>query len=112
MSESTLTIQLSREIIEAHEKSLKLARGEGCEKDLAAAIEPMRKAAEGGHPHAQCNLGFLYAMGEGIDRDIQQAMRWLSASAEKGNVQAMFNLTQIMESGRVSPIIAGRHSRL
>lgn len=107
-----MTTELPMDVIKAHNNSLKLASGAGCEKNLSAAIIPMRQAAVGGHPHAQCNLGFLYATGDGIKKDIPKAVRWLTAAAETGEVQAMFNLAQILETGRISTALSGRHCRL
>jgi TPR repeat protein len=51
-----------------------------------------RKAADQGHPLAQCNLGVMYAIGQGLDRDDVQAALWFEKAASRGDGGAQFNL--------------------
>ena len=90
---------LPPEIIEAHEASLRLARAQGAERDMDQAVELMTQAAVGGHPEAQCNLGYLYTVGDGVAQNVEEGMRWLKASAEQGNVQALYNISQMYTAG-------------
>lgn len=107
-----VTNELSPEVIAAHEHSLKLALGDGCRKNLNAAISPMRQAAEGGHPYAQANLGLLCAIGEGTDKDFREALRWLTAAAEQGIAQSISNLAQLMEAGKLPQFAPGNECLL
>ena len=56
------------------------------------AIEWYSKAAEQGHPEAQCNLGVHYIKGEGISKNWTEAVTWFRKAAEQGNSRAQFNL--------------------
>ena len=103
MTEASKETELSAEVIAAHEKSLELARAEGAKRDVAKAAEYMRIAAEGGHPNAQTNLGYLYLAGEGVEANPSEGVRWLTAAAEQGEIQAIFNLAQVYLGGHGIP---------
>jgi len=60
--------------------------------DYTGAAEWYRKAADQGHPLAQCNLGVMYAIGQGLDRDDEQAALWFEKAARRGDGGAQFNL--------------------
>ena len=55
--------------------------GDGVAEDDAEAVRWYRRAAAGGHPSAQHNLGLMYANGEGVPRDDARAYVWLSLAA-------------------------------
>ena len=48
----------------------------------------MRKAAEGGVPEAQLELGRIYAEGDGVDMDVEQAIQWYLVLAARGSADA------------------------
>jgi len=92
--------KLPSEIIDAHEESVRLARLKGESRDMETAVELMKKAAEGGHSDAQCNLGYLYLTGDtAIAQDPEEGVRWLKTAAERGNLQAQYNLGQVYGGG-------------
>ncbi len=45
-------------------------------KDYAAALTFLRRAADEGNASAQFNLGVMYAAGQGVERDDKQAVSW------------------------------------
>jgi len=57
----------------------------GVPKDLAQAVEWLRKAAEQGHAQSQLNLGAMYEKGIGVPKDAAQAMEWWRKAAGQGN---------------------------
>ncbi|MFC1813787.1 tetratricopeptide repeat protein, partial [Thermodesulfobacteriota bacterium] len=70
----------------------------GVDKDLKAAAQWYRKAAEKGHFRAQNNLGRMYLEGRGVKRDYQKAMAWFG-KASKGYRYGHFNLGRMYEYG-------------
>ncbi|KAL2607406.1 hypothetical protein R1flu_025979 [Riccia fluitans] len=59
---------------------------------LAEAISELRKAADGGHPHAQSTLGFLHGSGYGIEKSDAKAHLYHHFAAEGGNFQSKMAL--------------------
>ena len=51
-----------------------------------------RKAAEGGHSEAQCQLGYCYLFGSGIAKDAVAAAVWHAKAAAQGRAEAQSNL--------------------
>src|SRR6478736_521037 len=50
--------------------------------DFATALKEWRPIADAGDPHAQYNLGLLYARGQGVEQDYKQAASWYEKAAE------------------------------
>jgi TPR repeat protein len=63
---------------------LMYARGEGVDKDLAAAARWFEQAAEQGNAHAQYIVGHMYAAGDGVPADAVQSYKWFSIAAAQG----------------------------
>jgi len=72
----------------------------GAQPDHRLAFHWYLRAAQQGHPWAQCYLGILYARGIGVDRDDHQAVAWYQRAASQGNAQAQCNLGYSYEIGR------------
>src|SRR2546423_1753112 len=68
--------------------------------DFAAALQQWRPIAEAGDPHAQYNLGLLYARGEGVAQDYRQAAEWYEKAAQQGVAAAQYNLGVIYANGQ------------
>jgi len=67
--------------------------GIGTDADLNASNDWMAKAAEGGSPEAQAELGSLYLNGwKGSPPDLVQAMIWWDKAARQGNKRGLNNL--------------------
>jgi len=59
------------------------------ERQLLAASEYYRRAAQKGNASAMFCLGKLYWTGKGVKRDYAVAVQWFRDAAEAGNVEAM-----------------------
>ncbi|MDE7420474.1 MAG: sel1 repeat family protein [Muribaculaceae bacterium] len=57
------------------------------------------KAAEGGMPAAQTEMGILYAEGDGVTKNLQQAAEWHRKSALQGNAKGMWNYGNALKDG-------------
>jgi S1-C subfamily serine protease len=66
--------------------------GDGVTKDNNEAVKWWRKAAQQGHPNAQCNLGVCYARGDGVAKDAVEAVKWYRKAAEQGSARAQYTL--------------------
>jgi TPR repeat protein len=66
-------------------------RGQGVEKDLAAARELQLAAAMRGLPDAQFELSLLLALGLGGEVDAEGARRWEAKAAKAGHPRACLN---------------------
>src|SRR5205085_12305648 len=62
-----------------------------------------KKAAEGGHPTAQSNLGVLYASGKVFEKNMTKAVEWWRKAAEQGQPSAQYNLAQALQDGKEIP---------
>src|SRR5512142_372566 len=71
--------------------------------DFAAALREWQPIADGGDPHAQYNLGLLYARGEGVPRDYAKAAEWYRKAAEQGVPAAEYNLGVMYANGQGVP---------
>ena len=58
----------------------------------AKIMKALRKAAEGGHAGAQCDVGFYYGKGLGVARDAAVAAGWFAKAAAQGHAPAQSNL--------------------
>lgn len=68
--------------------------------DFAAALREWQPIAEKGDPHAQYNLGLLYARGQGVPQDYAQAASWYQKAAEQGVPAAQYNLGVMYANGQ------------
>ena len=66
--------------------------GTGVAEDHEAAMGWYRKAAEQGHPAAQCRLGGKYFYGCGVELDRAVAAEWYRKAAEQGHPEAQERL--------------------
>ncbi|KXU34476.1 hypothetical protein AXK11_08390 [Cephaloticoccus primus] len=71
----------------------------GGRADPAKAAELYRRAADLGLPHAQFNLGNMYAAGHGVTADPFESIMWLRRAADAGLPEAQFNLAVAYEQG-------------
>ena len=71
--------------------------GDGVEQDKLEGLNYLERAAEGGHPQAQYQLGVWYA-GEGENLD--QAGRWLRSAGDAGVAEATAYLDTLDERAR------------
>ncbi len=68
--------------------------------DYATAIHEWQPIAERGDPHAQYNLGLLYARGHGVPQDYRQAADWYRKAAEQEVPAAQYNLGVMYANGQ------------
>ena len=90
---------------------LMYARGEGVERDLAAAARWFERAARAGHGHSQYILGHMNAKGEGIARDPVRAHMWYTAAAANGWWKAREAREKLVDAG-MSPDQVAQAARL
>jgi TPR repeat protein len=64
----------------------------GLARNPRVAFRLMRRAAEQGHPQAQCCLGLLYAEGTGTPESPEQAVEWYARAAEQRHPDGLFCL--------------------
>ena len=67
--------------------------------DYSTALDNWLPLAQNGAPHAQYNLGLMYAHGDGVPKDMAQAAAWYRKAADQGIVQAQFNLALLYSQG-------------
>jgi TPR repeat protein len=72
--------------------------------DYAAAITEWQPLAESGDPHAQYNLGLLYARGLGVPQSYDRAIAWYRLAASQGVAAAQYNLGVIYANGQGVPV--------
>jgi uncharacterized protein len=75
-------------------------RGQGVEKDLAAARELQLAAAMRGLPDAQFELSLLLALGLGGEVDAEGARRWEAKAAKAGHPRACLNRGARLANGK------------
>lgn len=67
------------------------------------ALSWLNKAADGGFPVAQVELGEMYYTGHGLDRDLEMARYWFSKADQVNYPRAKLNLLQLnFENGTVN----------
>ncbi len=64
-----------------------------------ANTDALMKAAEGGDPDAQYQLGLIYLYGNDAPKDAAEAFRWFSMAAEQNVVPAKRELGVLLASG-------------
>ena len=62
------------------------------DKDMDGAAMFYRRAAEIGHPRAQCSYGKCLYLGSGVEKNTAEAFRWFKMAAEKNLDIAQYNL--------------------
>lgn len=68
--------------------------------DFATALKEWQPIAASGDPHAQYNLGLLYARGQGVPQDYPKAASWYEKAAEQGVPAAQYNLGVMYANGQ------------
>lgn len=73
--------------------------GQGCDRDIEAAIKYYTAAYKDGNVLA-CNLlGWIFQQGDGVTVDLIQAVEWYSRGSQMGNADAMNNLAYMYLNG-------------
>jgi TPR repeat protein len=72
--------------------------------DYTAALKEWQPIADGGDPHAQYNLGLLYARGLGVPQDYERAIAWYRLAASQGVAAAQYNLGVMYANGQGVPV--------
>lgn len=68
--------------------------------DFASALATWQPMADKGAPHAQYNLGLMYARGQGVPQDFAKAADYYKKAAEQGVVEAEYNLGVLYGNGQ------------
>jgi uncharacterized protein len=71
------------------------ARGEGIQRDDAAAFRWFTLAAEAGRAEAQFELGRMYREGLGVTADGKTALLWFRRAAEQGKTDACNSVAEL-----------------
>lgn len=69
--------------------------GEGCEKNVDAAVALIQPLAKCGDAWAQRNLGVCYENGQGVPRSQEKAKEWYRKAAEQGYEDAQKALEKL-----------------
>ncbi len=69
---------------------------ESYESVKAGLTNEVSQSAERGDPHAQFELGWVYANGIGVGTNTSEAAKWYRKAAEQGLADAQFNLGHLM----------------
>lgn len=72
----------------------------GVRKDLRAATETFRRAAEQGHAQAQNAYGHALHNGVGIAQDLEGAIVWYRKAADQNLPHEQFNLAVCLHLGK------------
>jgi len=78
-------------------------KGDGTQRDYAAAYQWWMKAAEQGHKIAQYNLGIMNEHGESVPKSDEEAFKWYSLSAKQKYHSALNKIGEFCRDGRVLP---------
>ena len=82
-----------------YQRGQRLSYGTGCDRDLSAAAEAYRKAADLGYAKAEHSLSCCYHNGYGVERDMKKAVEWCQRAANHGYAQAMYDMGLYLHSG-------------
>jgi len=82
-----------------YQRGQRLYYGTGCDRDLPAAVEAYRKAADMGYAKAEYMLATCYHNGHGVKRDTKKAIGWCERAASHGHAQAMYQMGIYRHSG-------------
>jgi len=80
--------------------AMMLRKGDGVARNPAAAEDMYRRAAEGGLPTAQADLGEMLLRGEAGPPNPKAALPLLSAAAAANHPIAQYELAQLYETGQ------------
>jgi TPR repeat protein len=83
--------------------ALMLRKGQGVEKNPAAAEAMYQRAAEAGLPTAAADLGEMLLKGEAGPPDPKAAQPWLALAADAHHPIAEFELGELYEDGTAVP---------
>ena len=77
----------------------------GADRNPAAAVDLLRKAAEQDMAYAEHMVGDLYWDGKGVPKDKQEAVKWYLKAADgaEPDSEAQLNLALIYEGGNIVP---------
>lgn len=78
-------------------------KGQGTDTDPEGARDYLERAANGGLPTAQYDLGQMLLDGEGGDADPKAAVSWLAMAAAAHHPMAAYRLGELFEEGKVVP---------
>lgn len=82
-----------------YQKGLAHYKGNGVFKNIYAAADYFRQAAEQNHPSAQYNLAVLLENGEISKKNIPEAIYWYEKAAEQNHPKAQYNLAFLFSEG-------------
>ena len=82
-----------------YQRGQRLYYGRGCDRDLPAAVEAFRKAADKEYAKAEYMLSVCYHNGHGVQRDMEMAVAWCEQAASHGHAQAMYQMGIYRHSG-------------
>jgi len=82
-----------------YQRGLRLYRGKECDRDLPAAVEAFRQAAEMEYAEAEDMLATCYHNGHGVQKDMNLAVAWRERAANHGHAYAMFMMGVYRHSG-------------
>ncbi|MFL5327906.1 MAG: caspase family protein [Gemmataceae bacterium] len=77
-----------------------LEHGVGVSKDIPAAIEQYRKAADLGVALAQHQMGYLYLNGKGVPKDLDEAVKWYRKAADQNFPDAFTAMGYLYTEGK------------
>jgi hypothetical protein len=78
-------------------------KGDGVERDPAAAIKWISKAADQGLVEAQYALGAMYHAGRGALQSFPLAFKWFELAAQQNHAEAQFSLGVMYRMGQGVP---------
>jgi TPR repeat protein len=93
------------------------ANGYGLQKNLAAAVTWVHKAADQGDDKAQSYLGFMFENGYGVTPNYAEAAKWYRPAAEQGDAKGQYFLgvyraqSKRQETSRIGTESACRRDR-
>ncbi len=89
-----------------YDRISKIKNDLGIEPNYRKAVELYLKAANQGHPEAQCQIAVHYSchhIDQVFEPDINEAVKWYKKAAEGGSAQAQRNLGKLYEEGEGVP---------
>src|SRR5436190_14753660 len=83
---------------------LQYENGDGIARDVAAALQWYRRAAEQGLPAGQRAVGVMYNFGQGVEQDYPKALEWYLRAAAAGDPIAENNIGVLYQRGSGVPV--------
>ena len=80
------------DLVSAYQFAKSILNAKNSTGDEQEAVIYLMKAAEGGNPQAQCDLGMLYYQGRCVTKDQANAAKWFTQAAIAGWPMAQWNL--------------------